>query len=283
MWGNRMLIYDYIFAREPGKLMHLLMDKKNHSESYYRWRDSAKARLLSTPCEEFSLNGWKGYYFQAGKTPSKTIAFIVHGYRSEHAETAGIWLDTYRKRGIDIFCPDNPAAGNSVGDHIGYGVSESAAVISWIEFLLAHFGKEIRIFLHGFSLGGATVMSLSDRCPENVKFIIDDCGFTSARELLAPRLGILYNPLCLLNRKKTGVDLKETDVRPHLRRSSLPLLFVHGRKDPTVPFRMGLELYMNYRGEKDCLFLDDARHMECYYTDPKAYDAKIDKFLKNYC
>ena len=276
-----MILYDYIFSRDGG-IASVFLDKRKHDVMYYKWRDGAKKKLRKEKCEEFDLSGLKGYYYSAGRKPSGKIAFIVHGHRSNHLETAGVWREFYKKRGIDIFCPDNPAAGNSCGDYVGYGYFESKACLDWIDFLKEKFGNDIKIIIHGFSLGGAAALDMSDTVPGNVKFIIDDCGFTGGNDLLKIKLGRFYEFIRKINLKKAGYDLKDTDVRPHLRGAKVPILFVHGVKDSTVPFRMGLENYVNCRTDKDCLFVDDAIHMESYYLEKDRYEEKIGKFIEKY-
>ena len=95
-------------------------------------------------------------------------------------------------RGFDIFTCDNTASGESGGKLFGYNVFESADCLKWLNFLRSQFGEDIKVVLHGFSLGGATVLKMSDRCPDCVKFIVSDSGFIDAREILRSQLGPLY-------------------------------------------------------------------------------------------
>ena len=74
-----------------------------------------------------------------------------------------MFLDYYRSRGIDIFAPDNTAAGESEGHLIGFDVYESQDCLDWIDFLRHKFGEDVQIILHGFSMGGATVLKIWTR------------------------------------------------------------------------------------------------------------------------
>lgn len=281
------MFYSYLFKRIPNKLASALLDSKNHSEDYYLWRDSAMIRLEQKPCIKMTMlspRGYflKGFYYPCGEEPCGRIAFIVHGFRSNHSETAGVWYDYYTSRGFDVFCADNPAHGESEGEFVSFDYLEAEAALAWIDNLKLAFGSGIQIILQGFSLGGGTVMLMSDRVPENVKFIIDDCGFLSAEALLRPQVGPLYEPFRILNAFLGRFNLKRTDVLPHLRRSNIPMLFVHGRKDPTVPFWMGEKCYEVCPGEKDCLWVDDAAHMEVWYLKPAEYAEKIERYISLY-
>jgi len=282
-----MILYQYVFGREPGILGFL--NKKTHSDEYYVFRDTARVRLERSPRKVYTLTTpeglkLKGYYYPAGDTPSDTIAFIIHGYRSNHGETAGPFRELYHSRGIDIFAVDNPAAGTSEGELVGYDYTESEAAFLWLEFLLMEFGENIKIILHGFSMGGGAVLSMSDRVPQNVRFIVDDCGFSGAPEILRPRTGKLaYTILNIENAFKQGFGLGKTDCRPHLANAKCPVLFVHGEQDPTVPFEMGQSLYRCCSSYKEHLWIENAKHMECIYYAPGDYSVKIDKFLKYFC
>ena len=85
-----------------------------------------------------------------------------------------------------------------------------------------------------------------------------------------------------LHRVIAGIDLRKSDVRPSLSRSTRPILFVHGREDPTVPLSNGERLYDFYQGPKDCLFVDGARHVESIHVNPEGYARKLDRMIVKY-
>lgn len=279
-------IYRYIFCRKGSPVLNRLFDKKGHEDGYYEFRDSSADRLRAAPQERFFISSRRGCRLSGCFIPcggnGRRIAFIVHGYRSEHAETAGMFLDYYRSRGIDIFAPDNTAAGESEGHLIGFDVYESQDCLDWINFLREKFGSNVQIILHGFSMGGATVLKMSDKCPDNVKFIVSDSGYMDADCIFKARLGILRAPVNIINRLVAGYFMADTSVIPSLERSTLPILFVHGREDRTVEFTQGEMLYRLYNGEKDCLFTENTRHVESMYTSGEDYAQKLDKFIDKY-
>ena len=200
---------------------------------------------------------------------------------AEHAETAGMYWDYYRSRGFDLFCCDHEAHGESEGKYIGFGAFEPGDCLRWIDFLRQRFGLEVEILLHGFSMGAATVMIMAPRCPENVKAIVEDSGFRDASLQLLGQIGPLLPPLRLLHRLIAGVDLKKADARPALREAAIPILFVHGKEDPMVPFRNAPLLYDSYGGKKDCLYVEGARHVESMHVAPEAYAEKLDRLIRD--
>lgn len=278
-------VYRYAFFRYLGILK--VFDRKTHAEEYYEKRDRLHAKLLAMPHTRHTIKSRRGKklvgnYYCCGGKPCGRIAFIVHGYRSDGAETAGPFAEYYFSRGWDIFCPDHAAHGESGGLLIGYDFFESIDCLDWLDYLSGQFGGGIHVILHGFSMGGGTVLKMSDRVPDTVKFICSDSGFSDAAELIRPKLGALYEPLRYVNRLLNGYDIEATDVRPNLKNARVPILFVHGTADPTVPFEMGRELYEMCPTEKDCLFTEGVLHIESIYAAPEEYAHKLDSFISRY-
>lgn len=277
-------LYRYVFVRGGSPLLNRLLDKKGHEEAYYVFRDEAARRLRALPQQRWEIRSQRGEklcgFYIPGGGAGRRVAFLVHGYTSEHAQTAGMYYDYYRSRGFDLFCCDNTAHGESGGNFIGFDVFESEDCLLWLAELQRRLGPDVQILLHGFSLGAATVLRLSDRCPACVKALVSDSAFCDGAAQLRGQLGPVYAPLALMHRLVAGCDLRESDLRPALGRCRLPILFVQGREDRTVPAENGPALYELYRGEKDCLFVPGARHIESMYRAPDAYAEKLDGLIR---
>lgn len=278
-------LYRYAFFRYKG--ITSVLDSRTHEDDYYVMRDAFRAQLLErahTRHEIISRRGKRlvGNYYRCSDKPCGKIAFIVHGYRSDGAEAAGPFADYYFSRGCDIFCCDHEAHGESGGLIIGYDCFEADDCLDWLSFLSETYGSDIQIILHGFSMGGGIVLKMSDRVPESVKFICSDSGYSDAEGTVRPRVGTLYQPLRLFNMFVGGYDVDKSDVRPHLRNARVPILFVHGTADPTVPFEMGKELYELCPTEKDCLFKEGIVHIECIFRAKEEYESKLDGFIERY-
>ena len=279
-------LYRYVFCRPASVLFTKLFDKKGHEEAYYEARDSAAERLLKEPAERCTVKSARGeelcgFYYPCGDGTGK-LAFVVHGYRSEHNWTAAIVYDYYKSRGFDVFAPDHAAHGESEGRHIGFDVTEAEDCLLWLRFLTEKLGPNLRIVLHGFSMGAATVLRMAGRCPPAVKLIVEDSGFRCAKEVLGHQVGPLYGLLQLLHCLIAHINLRESDVRPSLEKCRLPIFFVHGQDDKLVPYQNGPALFESYEGPKACFFPEKTRHIEAMYTEPLEYARRLDLFLDSY-
>ena len=279
-------LYRYSFMREGSHLITRLKgESKGHEDAYYVWRDGLKEKLKAAPQVRISIVSDRherlaGFYLPCEGSDDSRIAFVVHGYRSEHAETAGMVLEYWHSRGFDVFAPDNCAHGESEGSYVGFDLFESADALKWIEHLKERAGKNVQFVLHGFSLGGAAVMKMSDQVGPEVRFIVEDSGYAEAQSLL--KASPFFRVLKLVHRRVTGSDLADTDVRPNLSRALVPILFVQGTDDPMVPSENAPALYEFYQGPKDKLIVPGARHIEAMYKAPEAYSAKLDEMISKY-
>ena len=281
------LLYRYAVCRDQGPAVHFMPQRLNlHSPGFVEERIRLEKKMNQKKHLDYTIVNadgveLRGFYFPCGEKPCKRIAFIVHGYHATHLENSAFLHEYYHARGFDVFTCDHVASGLSGGKVIGWGLWESRDCLQWLELLQEEFGRDIQVILHGLSMGGATVLMMSDRAPACVKFIVDDCGFTSAEET-AKLPKPLFEAIRVAILLRDHYDLAKAESRSHVRRAKLPILFVHGRADPTVPFWMGEELYNLCPTEKDCLFTDDAKHVETMYLHPKEFQAKIDAFVEKY-
>ena len=145
-------VYKYTFCRNGSRILNPIMDKRTHSADYYAHRDGAAQALREAPQLRFAMRSergelLRGFYYPCGEKPCGRIAFLIHGYRSEHAEAAGMYYEYYKSRGFDLFCCDNTAAGESEGRYIGFDVFESRDCLKWLDFLQERFGADIQVIL----------------------------------------------------------------------------------------------------------------------------------------
>ena len=79
--------------------------------------------------------------------------------------------------------------------------------------------------------------------------------------------------------KKAGYSLKEASSLEHVVNSRVPIFFIHGEKDSTVPVENAYSLYEAAGCTKELYICEDAGHGESAYTDSEGYWNKVFSFI----
>ena len=254
-----------------------------------------KERLMARPHEDVYKKSGDGLMLHAIYVPQKQdgqeerIAVCFHGYTGQaSSDFCGI-SDYYIRNGYSLLLVDQRAHGKSEGEYIGFGCLDRIDACSWIDWVIEHCGREVKIVLHGISMGGATVLMTGGlELPEQVKGIISDCGFTSPKEVFTHVLHSMYHmpafPIMqitdIVNRKKAGYGLDECNAAREVRKARGPLLLIHGDADTFVPCSMCDEIEQNCQCRVTKLIVKGAAHAESYYKDMEAYENAMTEFLE---
>ncbi|MBR4767501.1 MAG: alpha/beta hydrolase, partial [Lachnospiraceae bacterium] len=232
--------------------------------------------LRELPGEEVSIrsiDGLKlvGTYIDKG---SDKTAILVHGFRSNaYNNFAVMGRVLYEEAGYNLLLIDQRASGRSEGKLSSSGLKERYDVRNWIRFLDRKESVK-EILLCGVSMGATSIAFTSDRLrSRKVNGLILDCGYESPENQIIERGKEMHYPaeiMMPLAKVIAGLVLKEDlseNVLPHLKKSTLPALFIHGTRDRTVPFYEGENMYREYRGPKRKLFAEGADHAVAFYAD----------------
>ena len=232
----------------------------------------------------------KGILFK--REGSKKIVICFHEYTSKGLTDFTAISNFYLDMGYNMLIVDERGHGKSEGKYIGLGCLEKNDAIKWINYVIERYGQNCQIVLHGISMGGTTaIMTSSMDLPSNVKCIISDSGYTSLYKTLGGLLKSIYhiifpmptlfiaNKIC---KKLAGYKLDECNVIDDVKKSKLPILFIHGEKDNIVPCSMCYDLYNSCNSPKDILIVKEAGHEESYYKDSKSYEEKVKDFILKY-
>ena len=229
----------------------------------------------------------KARWFQ--KNGSHKWVIAVHGYHSDMGamEPYAQW---YNEQGFQVLTPDLRAHGTSEGDYIGMGWLDRKDILLWIDTILKE-DAQAQIVLHGVSMGAATVMMTSgETLPDNVKAIVEDCGYTSVWDIFSSEMKVrfglpdfpLMNVSSMMSSFKAGYDWKEASALEQVKKSRTPMLFIHGDQDDFVPTDMVYPLYEAAAGEKQLLVVKGAGHAKARETDSDLYWRTVRSFLSSY-
>ncbi len=144
------------------------------------WLDQQKTEKVSI----LSFDGLKlkGIFLPAEQKTDKII-LAVHGFRVNAMKDFAGLVYFYHQQGYHVLLVDDRAHGASEGKYIGFGCLDREDCYRWIHYLDQRFQGKCSIFLHGISMGAATVlMTSSMNLPRSVKGIIADCPYTSIWE-----------------------------------------------------------------------------------------------------
>ena len=190
------------------------------------------------------------YFPSEQKTCKGTIVqFHGNGENISSHYTALVWLV---REGYSLFTFDYRSYGASRGDPDQANVNDDSLTSLSLAYQLHeknHCGKFV---VYGQSLGGVIAMRALADWPmrEKVSLIVMDSTFMSyktvARQALTKHwLTWIFSPLgWLLVSNKYGSNHVIDQIRN-------PLLVIHDRKDPTVNFSNGENLFKTYNGPKD--------------------------------
>ena len=216
-------------------------------------------------------------------------AIVVHGYTSEGKLLSSKAKHLYNM-GYNVLVPDLRSHGTSEGNYIGMGWHDRLDIIDWINYIVINNPKS-EIALHGTSMGSATVLMVSgEKLPSNVKAIVADCGYTSVYDEFSYQLKQLFNlpafPIMnfsdVVTHIRAGYCLNDASAINQVKKSTTPILYIHGDKDDFVPYYMMDELYNATNSEKEKLTIEGGEHANSDLVNPKLYWSTVNSFLEKY-
>ncbi len=248
-------------------------------------------QLNDRPFEQvtiFSLDGLKlsGRYYHVSDSAVLDIGF--HGYRSHPLTDFSGGSELSFQLGHNLLLVDQRAHGDSEGRTISFGIQERQDVYSWVQYAIERFGPETKLFLHGISMGAATVLMASDyEFPENVRGIIADCPYSVALDIILhvgkemPIPQWLMRPFVILGAKiYGGFDIRETDANRAVKNTSIPILLIHGEADHFVPCEMSVTVRQANPELVSRHTFPNASHGMSYLSDTPRYQKLVSEFVE---
>ncbi|WP_175639214.1 alpha/beta hydrolase [Metabacillus schmidteae] len=230
--------------------------------------------VVTSDQHQFKLNA---YVYEHNQVNHKW-AIVVHGYNSK-AKSMTRYVRNFYEKGCNVLTPDLRGHGESEGDYIGMGWHDRKDMLLWIDQIIEK-DPEAEIMLFGVSMGGAAVMMTSgEDLPDNVKVIVEDCGYSSVSDVFVYQLKDLFglpefpvmNAANTITKLRAGYDLYEASAVEQVAKSDTPMLFIHGDADTFVPFEMLDEVYNAADVEKEKLIIPEANHGDAEKVDPETY------------
>ena len=257
-----------------------------HVKKAYQWLTDHNARDLYIR----SADGIKLHATWIPADHPRGTVLLVHGYHSCIYTDHGLALEPYHDLGMNILMPDHRGHGKSGGRFTTFGVKESRDILQWIQYHNEAFGNHPMI-LSGLSMGASTVMYLADEdLPDNVKYMIADCGFTSPYEIIAKVFrDVMHIPAWpflwateIFARFFAGFSLREKNSVETLKQNQRPIFLIHGLADDFVPCDMTQRSYDANAGYKRLLLVEGAGHGVSFLHAKDKYHAMNLEFMDQF-
>ena len=223
------------------------------------------------------------------------VAVLLHGYNDRAESMLHIAYLYHHELGYNVLIPHFFAHGESDGDHIDMGWLDRLDMMRWMQVANDMFrgdSAQSQMVVHGISMGGFTTMCISgEQCPDYVKCFVEDCGYTSVwdefaselhSEFSLPDFPIMHctSAMCKL---RYGWTFGEASAIKQLKKSRLPMLFIHGDRDTFVPYAMLDELYAaKTHGYKEKYIAHGTYHARAYTNHPKQYTQRVTAFVTRF-
>lgn len=241
-------------------------------------------------CQEFAVTSFDGltlhakYYEYA---PGAPMEIMFHGYRGTAERDLSGGVQRCFRLGRSAFIVDQRCSGKSQGHTITFGIREHRDCLTWLDFVIRHFGQDVKVLLTGISMGASTVLMAAGRqLPPQVIGVLADCGFSSAREIIKKVIRQLHLPADLLYPFVRlgallygGFDPEETSAIEAVKHCRVPVLLFHGEDDDFVPCEMSRKLFEACEAPKALVTVPGAGHGLSYLLDQEGYIRQAREFF----
>ena len=257
-----------------------------YREKMENWIREARAM----PHEDVQITSFDGLKLQ-GKfyeyAPGAPMELMFHGYRGSAERDMSGGVQRCFKVGRSALVVEQRCSRDSEGNVITFGINEHRDCLKWVEFMIEHFGPDVKIILTGISMGASTVLTAGGQpLPQNVIGILADCGYTSAKDIIyrvIRQMGLppkLSYPFVKLGARLFGhFDLDETSPIEAVKKCAVPVIFFHGESDDFVPCDMSRENFEACASRKRLVTIPGAGHGLSYAVDPQRYLEELRDFF----
>lgn len=268
--------------------------EKKPNEAFLAAYQNAAKNLAEKDLEEISLTASDGTvligHWYSCDCPKRLI-LAMHGWRSSWNRDFGLTADFLHENHCSILFAEQRGQCSSGGDYMGFGLTERYDCLEWIKWLTEQDTEHLPVYLHGVSMGAATVlMAAGLDLPENIHGIIADCGFTSPRAIWKyvsdKNLHIPYDVIAPIAdgmfKQNLMVAPDEYSTVTALENGKTPVLFIHGTDDQFVPVEMTYENYKACSAPKRLFVVPGADHGMSCHIDKDGYENAVKAFWDDF-
>ena len=203
--------------------------------------------------------------------PENKVLLYLHGNGENIGANTGHAV-RLTKLGFSVLLIDYRGYGRSEGDFPNEARVYQDASIAWDYLVQERRFSPQQIYIYGHSLGGAIAIDLAVKHPDAAGLIVEST-FTSIREVIAYNNKFWMFPVDLLLTQR----FESIEKVPNLR---MPVLFIHGTADSTVPASMSQKLYQAAKEPKTLLLVKGSGHNNTAEIATAQYIQAVQSFVK---
>lgn len=217
---------------------------------------------------------------------------LLHGVTLNHKAMMDLAY-MYTNLGFNILLWDSRNHGKSEGKTITYGYYEKYDLKEIVGYLRANYGKEIKIGMHGISMGAGILLSYATSVSDDCNFYIADCPYSNfkrqvfdvaKRKLRLPdvfvTLIIYFTQLFI--RLFYNFDLGKIDIMAKIQHLRNPAMFITCKDDGYINPYMTVELYEKCGSEnKKIILFEEGKHGGAFSKNRESYIEGVLEFLKS--
>ena len=267
-------------------------NRSTEEEACLAWVESAVATREHIVSEDgLTLTGhvWKAEG-DSTRGASADWVILAHGWNGDWTEMTH-YAHAYATHGYDVLVPEMRGHGTSEGAVVGMGWLDRRDLVSWARWIVDNYGEDIRIVMHGHSMGAASVVLAAAEAdlPEQVRAAVSDSAYSDVINLIAPALRngfrLPTHPTLELARaafmlRLDGYDLADAAPEAAAGGTRVPVMVVHGVCDTFVPPYMARRIYDALpEGSRELLVVRGANHCQSSLADPDLYWSRVFAFL----
>jgi uncharacterized protein len=241
--------------------------------------------------EPFSIPSRFGYQikgtFIRSNAKSNRYMIICHGVTMNRINSIK-YMFLFHQRNWNVIIYDHRRHGESGGNTTSYGHYEKFDLQAVVDWTKKKFGPDIKLGIHGESMGAATLLLYAGMLEDGADFYIADCPFADLEEQLSyllkkdyklPKHAVLPfgNAFIKLRDKYSIKDVSPISCIENIQS---PVLFIHSKEDDYILPNMSERLFEKKPGQKKLFIAPKGKHAYSLGDNKELYEKVIDEFLE---
>jgi hypothetical protein len=225
-----------------------------------------------------------GWFFPLKNNQGTVLA--CHGVGANRGDILAI-VCILQEAGFQVLCFDFRGHGESDGHTITYGFGERQDVLgAWDHLMTRHDVDPNRIYGFGLSMGASSLLMALSELP-GMKAVVADSAFSSLDHMVRHQYRFVPEPLAevpvaftrMIGWLDSGLRVEQADAAAAIRDLKVPIFFIHGLDDVTIPPDCSRILFNGYGGPKKLRLEPGAGHGETAGLNTEQYQREMRAFF----